>query len=90
MESPVVPDLEEQQDIQFLNSVLTRLDIPIDELWLHYISIGGTATERELKEHLQALISLPQFERTRLRWAAEELIADRPPFTGRNTAPPGR
>ncbi|WP_164200346.1 hypothetical protein [[Micrococcus luteus] ATCC 49442] len=68
-------DMNEHHDIQFLNTVLTRWDIRIGELWLQYFGLGGAASEFDIEAHLQALISLPHCERQLLQMAAEEIIA---------------
>ncbi|MET4147189.1 hypothetical protein [Arthrobacter sp. UYCo732] len=68
-------DFEEQQDIQVLNTVLSRSHIRVGELWLHYYSIGGMATQGEVEAHVNGLMSLPQLERKLLQLAAEEINA---------------
>lgn len=78
------PGPEEQQDIQRLNTILARSDIRDGELWLHYFSIGGSADEYEVEEHLHGLTSLPRLERELLEYAAHEINTDQPQLTARD------
>lgn len=82
--SPVDPGPEEQQDIQRLNTILARSDIRDGELWLYYFSIGGSADEYEVEEHLHGLTSLPKLERELLEYAAHEINTDQPQLTARD------
>jgi len=73
----MAPDLEEQQDIDFLATVMTHADIDLEELWLYFISIGGIAGKDDIGAYLSGLISLPRLERKLLRLPAGEMLADR-------------
>ena len=70
------PSLDEQHHVRLMNAVLERADITTDELWLHYMSIGGAAGDLEISAYLHGLMSLPKFQRDLLEWAAREIIAD--------------
>lgn len=53
-------------------------DISVNELWLHYYSVGGNLTAFEVDAYLHGVHQLPVGERNTIAWALNELIADRP------------
>lgn len=59
-----------------LRRSITRAQISLDQLWAHYISLGGDAARFDVDAYLQRSLHLPRFPRNLLDYAAQELITD--------------
>lgn len=63
-----------------LRDAMTTADIDRKQLWLHYFSIGGDASEFELDAYLHQSLVLPVLQRDLFAQAANEIITElRPP-----------
>jgi hypothetical protein len=63
-----------------------RAGLSIDELWLRYFGLGGTADVVETEAYLRGLVTLSGYERDMLAHAVNERLAevrvpDRVPYT---------
>jgi hypothetical protein len=59
-----------------LQILVQRRFLPLDELWLAYFSLGGTADTLEIEAYLQGALSLPAMEVDVLAHAANERLDD--------------
>lgn len=76
--SPEEPGREDTQR-RLLNAAVSHSRLNVDELWLYYFSIGGSAGEYEVEAYLNASYSLPTVERDLLAHAVNEMIDMIPP-----------
>lgn len=82
---PELPDHSEDkpslEDVQrrLTNAAVSHSRLNVNELWLYYFSIGGSAGEYEIEAFLSASYSLPLVERDLLAHAANEMIERIPP-----------
>lgn len=53
-------------------------DPTLDEIWLHYLSMGGNIKELELDAYLHGVYPLPEGERDLIALALNELIDELP------------
>ena len=69
-----------------LAAALEQADWTLDQLWVNYLAVGGTAGIFELEAHLADLNALPSIQHDPLACALNERLADlgnplRVPFT---------
>jgi hypothetical protein len=53
-----------------------RFGIPVSELWMYYLGIGGDADELEIDAYLHGLIRLPALARDMIAQSVNEMIDD--------------
>lgn len=67
-----------KEQARLLLRVLREAKLGIDEVWLHYFSIGGEVGELEVDAYLHHAMSLPRLQRDILAQAANELVGYNP------------
>jgi hypothetical protein len=68
-----------EADQQILTAaVLQEVGTSVLNLWIHYLSIGGTNAEETVGEYIDGLGTLPAKDRDLLSQALNELIMDSP------------
>lgn len=72
------PRVEDEQRRQ-LGEAVRHSRLTLNELWLYYFSLGGTAGEYEVDAYLNASYSLPSLQRDILAHAVNEMIDMLPP-----------
>lgn len=55
---------------------LTFAGLTVDEVWLHYLNMGGGIGETEVDAYLHGMMALPAGERNCVSQAVNELIDD--------------
>ncbi|MBG6216085.1 hypothetical protein IWX75_000522 [Arthrobacter sp. CAN_A6] len=55
---------------------LTFAGLSVDEVWLHYLNMGGGIGETEVDAYLHGMMALPMDERNSVSQAVNELIDD--------------
>lgn len=70
---------EEDTQRRLLNAAVRHSRLNVNELWMYYFSIGGSAGEYEIEAFLNASYSLPAMERDLLAHAVNEMIDMIPP-----------
>ncbi|MBG6184272.1 hypothetical protein IWX65_002245 [Arthrobacter sp. CAN_A214] len=55
---------------------LTFAGLSVDEVWLHYLNMGGGIGETEVDAYLHGMVALPMDERNCVSQAVNELIDD--------------
>ncbi|BBE21365.1 hypothetical protein MN0502_02480 [Arthrobacter sp. MN05-02] len=60
-------------------NAMRRADLTIDDVWLRYFSMGGTADGVAVASYLHGLIMLDALQRDLLTYAVEELTTSSPP-----------
>jgi hypothetical protein len=69
----------DEGDQQILTgSVVREIGLNLFELWMHYLSIGGSAGRNSVGEYVRGSGSLPRLERDLLARATNELVIDSP------------
>lgn len=76
-EPPASDDAESQR--QALGRAVRHSDLPVNELWVRYFTMGGTAGEYEVDAYINASYALPILERDILAQAVNEMIDSLPP-----------
>lgn len=69
----------EDMQRRLLDAAVRHSRLPLNQLWLYYFSIGGSAGEYEIEAFLNASYSLPPMERDLLAHAVNEMIDMIPP-----------
>lgn len=72
------PSAEDTQR-RLLSAAVRHSHLNVNDLWMYYFSIGGSAGEYEIEAFLNAFYSLPAMERDLLAHAANEMIDMIPP-----------
>lgn len=65
---------EEDTQRRLLNAAVRHSRLDVNELWMYYFSLGGSAGEYEIEAFLNASYSLPAMERDLLAHAVNEMI----------------
>ena len=76
MKERPVQDGPVTQQAWVLQRSITRAQISVDQLWAHYISLGGDAGRFDVDAYLNRAAHLPRFQRDLLDYAARELMTD--------------
>lgn len=61
-----------------LHEVVRRAGLPLGDVWIHYFSIGGEASEMELEAYLYHALTLPRVQRDMFAHALNELTGFNP------------
>lgn len=64
---------EDEQRLRF-EEMLRNADLPMEELWLRYFSIGGIAGQFEVEAYIHGAIALPPLQRDILSHALNERL----------------
>lgn len=56
--------------------VMQRVGLSSDEVWMHYMSLGGGVHEFEFHAYLHGLLQLPALDRDMIAHAVNELYDD--------------
>jgi hypothetical protein len=64
---------EDEQRLRF-DEMLRNADLRIEELWLRYFSLGGTAGVFEIEAYIHGAIALPPLQRDILAHALNERL----------------
>ena len=67
-----------REQARLLRRAMVQANLQLDELWLHYFSIGGDAGPMEVDAYLNHAMGLPRLQRDVLAHALNELADDRP------------
>lgn len=62
-----------------LTDAVRHAQLEVQDLWLHYFSLGGTAGEYELDAYINASYSLPTLQHDILAQTVNEMIDQLPP-----------
>lgn len=64
----------EETQRRLIGKAVRHSRLPINDVWMYYFSIGGTAGEYEIEAFLHASYSLPPLQRDVLAHAVNEMI----------------
>lgn len=67
-----------REQARLLRRAMAQANLPLDELWLHYFSIGGEVGPMEVEAYLHHAMGLPRLQRDVLAHALNELADGRP------------
>ncbi len=77
-----MPRISEDEHRRLLGLAYKRANLTLQEMWLHYFALGGTADIVELEAYLHGLLSLPPLQRDILAHALNERLDDlKVPYT---------
>lgn len=68
-----------EEQARLLHLALTRAGITVEQLWVFYLHLGGTAHRVEIDAYLHRAVKLPRAQRDLLAHAANTLITRLPP-----------
>lgn len=68
-----------EEQARLLHLAMTRAGITLEQLWLFYLHLGGTAHRVEVDAYLHRALKLPRTQRDLLARAANTLITRLPP-----------
>ncbi|WP_181035143.1 BLUF domain-containing protein [Arthrobacter sp. B0490] len=57
-------------------NVMRRISVSVEELWVHYLSMGGDVDEYEVDAYLHGLMRLPAADRDMLSQSVNEMLDD--------------
>jgi hypothetical protein len=69
-----VAESSESQQARALHRSIDQAGITVNQLWWHFISIGGSVQQLEIDAYLHHALRLPALERDLLDHAAHEII----------------
>jgi hypothetical protein len=69
--------VNEEHQRQLTGKAAARAGVTVRELWLHYVSIGGSADEIDIEAYLHGLIRLPGLDRDVIAHALNEILEER-------------
>jgi hypothetical protein len=75
----VTSGASEQEQRHGIASALHRADLTLDELWMRYFALGGTAGLMEVEAYLHELMPLPAGQRDMLAHAVNERLRELTP-----------
>lgn len=75
-EPPVSGEAETQRHT--LGRAVRHSALPVNELWVRYFTMGGTAGEYEIDAYINASYALPALERDILAQATNEMVDSLP------------
>src|SRR5204862_1413319 len=78
---------DENEQRKELNVVYRRADLALEQLWVRYFGLGGTAVLVEVEAYLHGLMSLPSLQRDMLAHAVNERLDE---LTWRHRVPYSR
>jgi hypothetical protein len=67
-----------EEQARLLHLAMTRAGITLEQLWLFYLHLGGTAHRLEIDAYLHCALKLPRAQRDLLARAANTLITRLP------------
>ena len=67
-----------REQARLLRRAVEHAALGLQEVWMHYFSIGGNVGEMEVEAFLHHALPLPSLERDMLAHAVNELIDHRP------------
>ncbi len=67
-----------REQARLLRRAMDQANLRVDDLWMHYFSIGGEAGPMEVEAYLHHALGLPRLQRDMLAHALNELVDDRP------------
>lgn len=91
-------DEQERLDDQIQHAltldVIRRIGVTVEDVWVHYLSMGGDVDEYEVGAYLHGLMRLPALDRDMLSQSVNEMLDDicrgpRAPFSTSSTSSSG-
>jgi len=67
-----------REQARLLRRAMLQADLQLDDLWMHYFSIGGEAGPLEVEAYLHHALGLPRLQRDMLAHALNELYDGNP------------
>jgi hypothetical protein len=67
-----------REQARLLRQAIVRSGLRLDDVWMHYFSIGGDVGALEVEAYLHHALSLPRLQRDMLAHAINELIDNTP------------